>query len=530
MAYRGQTFTIPLGRAGLLTDDPQTEIPPNALIRAENIRFDKGLVEKDRGSKKWNQSALGSGIIGLKDFIPTIADQKFISVNRDGEVYSHPNINSNVEVTASGSAPSTLNISSGIQMVTGGKESATRDKKLFIFSGNSPVQVISGSEITRTDISSPPADWSMSAQPTFGIIYRDRLVAFGNSNDPHRIYFSGASDHEDFTSSPLQFPIFPGEGEGLISATVFKGRLFFFKRPQGVYYLDDPSPTTSTWGIKKLTDSFGIASPNSMVQVLNDLTLKNSTGSLTSMSAVQAFGDIESGDILRNLRVEEYVREVTDEAGNPDTYAIYYEAKKQVYMTYRSAGGIKNDRILTFDFSTQNPKMSLNTKDQPNVLALRQDKLGVLRPFYGADDGYIYEMDRPDREINGSGYSGLFQIPHMDFGIADRNLAEKMKLFDFLEVTFEETGNWNLSVDVFIDREFYETLSFPLTKGAHMDSSSFALDSDEVIGRRPQSFRIPLHGTGRRISFRCYNSGLRQNFRIQALTVYFRVAGETQTA
>lgn len=531
MGYKGQTFSVPLGVDGLSTDDNQARIPITNLIRAQNVTLDKGVIEKESGSRRWNVAALNSGIAGAFDWFPSTIAQRLIVVTRDGVVRRYSDAETVSTVTASGSAPATLAaINPQIVMVEGGSESAGRNKKLFIFTGSNPIQVISGDATTRSNIATPTADWAVAPNyPTFGILHRGRLCAFGNRNDPHRLYMSDPANHETFSGgSAVQFSVFPGEADGLISAVVFKGRLFLFKSPRGAYYLDDADPNPSNWAVRKLSDSFGVASAHSPLNVLNDLYVANYTGSITSLQAVQELGDVASGDILRLLRNEGFMRETTSQEGTMDRQAIYYENKKRAYFTYRSSGGIMNDRLLTFDFNAERPRVTWNDKDRPNCLFLRRDSLGIEKPFYGAEDGYIYEMDREDREVAGAAYEGEFQTPHMDFGGQDPGISERVKLFDFLELTFEETGAWNLSVDIYIDRVFTETLNFKLTKGSTLNN--LTLNHDTVVGRMPQSTRLPLHGAGRRISFRCYNSGLRQNFKISGMTVYFRMTGNAQKA
>lgn len=649
MAYQHQVAVIPLGIGGLHTDDQQSIVPPTDLIYTKNISIGYNQIEKDPGSEKFCSTALPDAVYGFLDFWPNVVTQRLLAVCADGKVYKFNDISGYSEVTPDSAAPATLLVDNQVTLVAGGAESQGRNRKCFIFTGNNPVQVISADGTTRSNISAGATDWSGFNQPKFGLIHRNRLVAFGNKNDPHRFYMSLASNHEDFTTTSLQFSVFPGEGERLISATVYKGRLFLFKYPNGLYYLDDASADTADWAIRKLSSSFGAASEHSIIQVLDDIIVGNAVGSITSLKAVQAFGDVQSADILANLRCEKYMRNTTSYAGTNERHAIYYESRKTAYFAYRGAGNTSNNRLLVMDFSTGQPRVTWTEKDQPNCLGLRKDILGVERPMYGAGDGYIYKMDMATRNVNGVGnvgrctpalaglgagnlsngtytykitakvsstestvgpasttitvsdnstngqvalssiwvdpngvatarniyrntiaaptvfklvgtindnttttytdnvadaslgatapttstittgaYTGSFQTPHMDFGYGSRAVAEANKIFQFLEFTFTPVGNWNMSVEVFIDEKYIETITFNMTDGAPLDE--FILDTDRLGGEAPRSIRKPLHGMGRRISLRASQDGVNQNFKALSFNIYYKIAGQAQKA
>jgi len=642
VAYTGQALSIACGLDGLKGDDNSQRLPPTALLLANNVILHNGITEKAPGARRWNKSQLaGGGVVALTDFWPDDITQRRIVVMTDGRVYKLSDPETAILI-ASG-----LTISDPPVFVAGGAESQGRDRKLFLFTGNNPVMVLSGDGTTMTAMSQPAADWTATTTyPVTGLIHRSRLAALGARGAPHVLYLSDPDDHEKFTGgNAFDFTVYPGESETLFSAYVYKGVLFVFKHPEGAYYLVDTDPDFVNWSIQRLTASFGAASSHAAIEVLNDMIVANSTGSLTSATATQELGGITSGDILRTIGCERFMRQNMSQDGRVDRHAIYYENKKVAMFTYRSSSAIENDRILMLDFNAQVARVTWLTFAQANCLTLVKDTQRVLRPYYGSNDGFIYEMDRNTREVtqveppglltativagselaNGTysfrvtfaeladttvgsepspavdvtivasgtfgrvqlslpvdpsgtatsrkiwmklplsdsydfldevadntttsytvlttpptfdpvptentfalAYTGEFKTPAMDFGFVDPGLSERRKLFDHLEVTFEETGNWNLSVDVFIDKIFVETIDFTLTKGEYLNN--FSLDNDQAVGRTPQSVMKPLHGTGRRISFRCYNSGLRQNFKLSTLTVYFRVAGNDQGA
>jgi hypothetical protein len=527
MGFEGQIATIQCGIGGLHTDDPHTIIPISNLVRANNVALRNGLIEKEPGSRRFNATAFGGGVYAAFDWWPDDVTQRLIAVTGAGRVYKMPDYLTQTEITAAGTAPSTLSPSTQTHIMSCGQESAGRAKKFMIFTGKNPVQVVSGDGSTRTDLASPTADWAGSHQPSFGFMHRGRVIAMGNANNPHGIYISDDDDHENFATGGAQYSVYPGEGERLFSGFVYKGRAFLLKYPRGVYFIDDTNPNVTQWYIQKVSSTFGAASAHPAIEVLNDLLCANITGSITSLNATQAFGDVESGDILSRMRCEDFMRKTTSPSGNLDRHALYYEDRKLGLFTYRSAGGMKNDRIMYVDFSMEgNPRVTWSTKDQANCLALMKDVYGVPRPIYGADDGYIYQMDQNDRDVGGSAYTAEFMTPDLDFGQSGPGLADQNKLYKFLELTFESCGRWNAYVEVFIDGKSVETIAFPMSHGPVL--GTFRVGKDRVGGRTLHACMKPLHGMGRRIAFRVYNGGYRENFKIASIRVYYRLSGQQQ--
>jgi len=543
MSYSGNISVIPMGMAGLNSDDPQTNLDNGALTKAVNVQLKDSFIEKAPGSKKWNLSSLGSGIVGLFEWEPSDGDKRLVAVTRDGVVHSFTDQNNVSVVAATGSSPTNLTITDTVKFVQAGNEAgivysggeadssySKNIRKLFIFTGNDPVQVISSATPNqRADIAKGASDWSGSDQPAGGFVYLNTLWAYGNKNFASTLYGSNPEDHEDFqTLAKIAInQVGPGEGKGINDAFVYKGRAFILKDP-GLYFIDDANdPTLST--SKKLISNFGAASKHSAVSVIDDMLIASSTGGITSAVAAESFGDIISADILTQLRVEDYMRNTTTRSANSKRSGIYYPDKKQVYFTYQSKEGKKNDRIQIFDVSDpRRPKVSWLEKDQPNILSLRTNELGVQVPVYGSDDGFIYDLDRVDREINGAGYEGRFETPHMDFGEGDIVKAELNKKYEFLEITYIPTGKWDLNVDVYIDSRFSETLKFDLS--GRKDVLDEIKTDEETFGRLdgvvPFPVRLPLHGLGKRIHFKCYNSGYLQNFKIVRMSVFFKFSGQ----
>lgn len=520
--YTGMEAKITLGQLGLLTDVPPSDVPPGALIKAKNISFETGLLSKARGSKRYNRNALPAPIVALIDWWPDTTSQRMIAACSNGSIYRDINdkeFSGNVAVATGLGA-----LSPKSTFTEGGQETAGRSRKLFFLSGVSQVQVLSGDGTTFAPISQPAADWTGVNFPNVGLIHQNRFWAFVGQ----MAYASDTGDHENFISNNLVSNIFPGEGGAITGAFVYKGRLFTFKDGGFVYYLDDADPDSTNWVWRKLSSNFGLSSPHGIIEAIDDMIAVNESGSPVSYAATQKLGEIESADILRMLQIEEYFRESTNLAGLQEMHALYYEAKKTAYFTWRTSHRSTNDMLLVLDFNRETPRPAFWTKDQVNCLALRRDIYKVDRPMYGSADGFVYLMDQEDRLTHDAAYSGEFKTGHMDFKWLDSKLGERNKLFDFLSVEFVPQGTWDLLVDVYIDGNFSETINYSMdVRDDGLDA--FTLDTDPLGREESQTIRKPLHGSGRRISFHARQAGANQNFQIASITVGFRTSAEQAT-
>lgn len=522
MAYGGVAVKIPLGSMGLFTDAAPGDIPPSALIRAENITLENGVIEKAKGGLRYNLSALPAGIVALADYWPDTLTQRTIAVCADGTAYRDIGdrlFSGNVAITSGLGA-----LTPNTQLIEAGAETSGSPKKLFLLTeGKNQLKVLSGDGTSFSDVSSPAVDWVTPNFPTVAIVHRNRLWVFME----HTAYGSDSGNHENFTTNALIQPIYVGEGGRIIGAYVFKGRMFVFKDGGLVYFLNDEDPDDANWYWLKLAGNFGLASPHAVFDALNDMIAVNTTGTATSYTAVQALGDVESADIFRNARMERYVHTNLNKGGLDTIHTLYYPEKKQAFMTYRQSAGANNNTMICIDLGQDAPKMTVNPKGTPNCLTLYKDTYGIQRPMYGDASGYVILMDREDRLEATAAFTSVFQTPALDFRNADGALANVEKHFDFLSVEFIPAGNWNLSCDYFIDGKFIETLSFPMyVDPDYMDE--FELDEDYLQAEYANSISRRLKGTGRNISFKFYHSGSNQSFQVTGITVGFRPGSDRQ--
>jgi hypothetical protein len=394
------------------------------------------------------------------------------------------------------------------------------------FTSTNGIQV--GSTITGTGIFTPSTVVSVT---TTTVTMSHNATASGTVSD---ITFTPAylgQDHENFVTPALNSGVasagsqnvFSGEGDGIIGAFVYKGVAMLFKRPFGVYLFNFNN--TLDYSLTKYSDAFGIASPHAACQVVDDLIAGNNAGSLTSLKATQAYGSFETGDVLNIARVRDYVRNNTDVSGLPFMHSCYYPEKEVAYFTTRqSAASSTQDRMIVVDVSRNNERISLETKDVASCLALRRDSNNVLRPMYGSSDGKVYLMDQTEHTVGGTPYIGEFQTPFIDFSYLDASMADKVKLFDFLTVSYIGVGAWSFYIDVYIDGIFVETIPYSMSSTAAL--GFFRLDTSRLASNLPQTLRKPMHCAGKSVSFRIYNGSASEYFKIDKIIVSFRVSAE----
>lgn len=566
MAYAGSQKVIKLGLYGLVSDLSQDNLPPNSLVRCENVQFMNGIVERADEITEWMYACpdfstpqfINEKPIAVKRYFPHPRIERQIVVTDKGRVYKYLTPFTRIEVTPTGVSPTILSIDSMPVIVTGGDESDGTSKKVFIFTGNSPIQVIEGDGTTRRNLTTPSPDWTTS-YPSFGLIFRNSLVAFGNRSAPHMQYFSSPDDQENFTPSDpgvLVQNIFPGENESLLSAFVFKGKLFSFKRPYGVYQLVDDDVDSTNWYYQRTSSTFGIASALSFFEATDDIYIFSNDGSLVSMTAAFRLGNVYNADLLSALKNSRTFSGIIRKQFLYNSFASYLPNKKiavVAFPSFKSKDGYC-DSAIYIDFNQDTPRVSWHRYNGYEITAA--DK---YKDAYG-DDRFLFTK----LNFNGSAYSNSVMAtyyPHYTastpFRIQTPNMTldtEANKLFDAFELMFESTSAYPLAVDVYIDNKFSNTFLIQPYYGAVLapnvfpDTNKFScfplkLNKNYLLGRGTRPKYNSLKGRGQGISF-VIRDGVTLNsdytaakedfngniypIKITGIRLYYRIAGQDQ--
>lgn len=392
-------------------------------------------------------------------------EQRLVSATDNGNIYIeiNANLDNSNPVTAL-----TKSLTPG-RFVQAGKEAAALPRKLFYFSGRDPVKVINGSTFAGATITNPPTDWTGANQPVNGGTHEARLLAWGNENDPHRVYISSPDDHENFLGAgAINFRVDSGVGHKVWCGTDFNGIFFFWKHPRGIFYLCDQSPVPTDWCIRPKSAAIGCApSPYAVLPLDDDVLFMAADGSFHLLSAVQELGGTRTSDLSYALGLSKWLRDNINITRLDLIQSTYYQHKKLALFAVPATGSLTNNLVLKFDFGgVQNGepvKFSYSRRDPASALAQRRDSGGTERPITG-EVQYVYLREQAARTKDGGGYVGTFQTPHLDVAHADSALRGKRKKFEELELVMEPVAAGTLTVQVYVDQALKNTLTFDATK------------------------------------------------------------------
>jgi hypothetical protein len=530
--FIGEVAPVPLGFLGLTGNKNMATVGAEQLIEARNISYFDGTISKEGGAERYNEVVLGGvnlPILGGWDWWPSDGVQRMVifhQVAAGTGAFLKDDGSAAFGDTLAGAL--TVNASTHIHFVEGGAISAAEDRKLFMYSGTNQMKVLAGDDPTAADVASPPADWA-SSFPITGDLHDNRHFAAGNLSDPHRVYYTPANDHENFSGT---LSVYPGEGERIVCVKSFrKGRLLVFKNPKGIYLVDTTDATPANWLISRLSKGVGMCGPGGLVDLDEDLLFMDPAGYIHLLSAVREYGDFgfRSFSEQNNANMDTFVRDNIRAGSLAKTQSVFYSAKREVHFTVGSKSTLLQDRRLVIDFNNlENPRFRFSDRDENRSIWLRRDDNLIPRPVWGTEESIVYLGDTENKSLRTGaihvGYLAQFATGQLDMSHHDPELAAMRKNFHFLELLCTPLGNWTVFCDIYVDAVLKKTISFNMgTSGATL--GSFLLDTDALAGDQAIRIKRRLSVSGNRIQLVFRNEGASEDFSIALALIHFTRAG-----
>jgi hypothetical protein len=489
MAFSGMVVEIPLAQSGVTGVENPTILLPSDVLEANYISLYGQVVRKEGGQSPYTPSPLGATVLNGADWFPTSAVQRQIVLLGNGSVRRDIGAGTFPDTLATG-----LAVSQPSQFVAAGAEATAKPRKLFLFTGGSPVQVLAGDGTTMAAIASPAADWTGANQPLCGAVHANRLWAAGNLSDPHRVYYSQVDNHEDFadTTNAGSLSVFSGEGDRITGLFSYRGVLIVGKAPRGIYVIDTTGVTVTTYKVDNLSHAVGLSTGNAMAQIDNDVILLDTAGNLQSLAAVQALGDLSTLTYGQEVDLANYLTEKVNAAQVQWARMAYYGLKRELHIAVPLTGQTTNTGRLVVDYNgPSRPRYRLSQPESCPALWLKH--LGVngpLRPVRGDTAGLVWDLDQATPSPAGvPGSQARVLTPALDFGHIDPGLAARVKQGFYLELVTALLGPWNLDIDVYWDGRRHQQLAFTMR-------NQHGLPEGQVV-----SLQQRLLGSGRRVQF-----------------------------
>lgn len=568
--YQGPIAAIRCGVGGLAANLNPSMISLKNVIVAEGCQFRQDHWRKESGTKLFGTNTVpvtdpdDALVVALNDWHPTEAVQRIVHLRGDGYLYFS---DANPGTTGDpGANPSTTNSGAGTRFgffVTGGNESSDPTKrKLFLFRSNKLPTVVLGDVTDDAVITGPASDWNDSHPPITGLINGPRLIAAGNTNNPHGLYFSAADDQQNFDTSigtvndPQTLSMFPGVGERIMALRNYQGFVVVFKYPRGIFLQDARDSDPTNWGQQQVTDTIGIApSPYAALQLENDVLFIGNDGQFYLLSAVIAAAaggqNMQIANLGMDLEIYQFLLEAYSRGQLGNIQSVYQPFWQTATFAVAGLGAEQNNTRLLFDFTAVGrkggePRFSYSYRDKCSALALWRDPEDFIeKPIFGDYNSNIIELEQEDRIAwDGAAYPWRVQTPFSNLGEFEDLMTDKFVAFanhnkelDNLEIEYLPFTPATVTVTFFVDGQkrgpsidvFLDGGGLPLGF-SDTDAAAFVIGDSLLAGGVVRSVVRQLKiGTGRRISILFENQNAGEDVALTHLYWGFRIGDTTQS-
>jgi len=318
----------------------------------------------------------------------------------------------------------------------------------------------------------------------------------------------------------------------------------------------DTDPTN--WLAQQVTNQVGVApTPYAALQLENDVLFFGSDAQFYLLSEVIREAAGQNTLALANLGMDLEIYQFLLDAFNRDLLlniqSVYQPFWQTAQFTVTGPGSTQNNTRLVFDFNKTGrregePRFSYSYRDKAAAIALWRDPADQIdKPLYGDYASHIILMEQEVRTAwDGTPYPFFVQTPHTNLGEFENltadvlgkfvQFANRNKIYDNLEIEYLPFTDATLTVKIFVDGQFRQTITDHLTSGgdplgfSDTDFSAFVIGESLLAGGLVRSIVNRLNaGTGRRISFLFENAISGEDVAITHFYLGFRPGDTTQT-
>ncbi len=431
-------------RGGLNTDAAPDHVADNELVIAENVDLlERGGIKKRNGTVKLNQEPYGAPVEQLIEWPRDNGEEWLLAVI--GNQLCRIREDQGYEAQQ-------------LATVAAQKVGHFFLQDRFYFVDGESYRVYDGETVEDVQpVEEQDNDLSPIRRCRFLVRHSNsyRIFAAGDPQNASAIYYSEPNEPGHFKSYSV---LHPTTGDGPVTALFVFGDalLVFYEHSVWVWRGIDPEQD-AVW--YKIPTGVGTVAPDSIALTPNSLTFLGRSGIYAMSPAALGFDvTIQPGEgVITNLarnKVEQLVRSMAD----PSKASAIFDAQNQRYMlAYTSDVGVRNNRILVFDWSVGG--FTEYTGLSCNDLLCRLDGR-VL----GAINQYIIQFGVGYREHTGEPINMVARTKqfNLDYPFHKKNLLRLFCSFKQPGIGLETTEiTLRLFVDDILRAEILESALYP---------------------------------------------------------------------
>ena len=535
MPLTTKLFSVLPWRGGLNLTQNRAMIQPNQLQVADNVIMGPDFSKKRRKGINfdWDDAASSTdSIIGLHDFWfgASGRSQVLVAVDSAKNFYTYDGGVRTSRTTASAwssdiSRVSMLTFNNRCLIAVDGAGNVI--KELDARSG------IPAEPNSITDLPGTPPQASILAEHLGRVFANDKT-------DVDRLHFSETSDPEIWNGvgDSGAIDIRPGDGDpvGITAIVPFKGDLIVFKSTK-IYRIIGTDP--ETFVIRKISDSIGCISPNSLADIDgNDIIFVSRRG-IHSLEATDTFGDLAQAYLSRDI--QKYINDRWPASRRQFIQARYLPNENSVAFTVtdKDFGVEENNAIWWYNVADQSwfrwprikcASIAIVTDSDRQRLYIGTSTTRVAQAF----TENLSDTSEAGQEV-GIEYELLTGL--MDLGTGPYiNKAIKT-----VGVVFEAEGTYTLKIGVTVDNQPEICFNLSDDKPGDLLGVDFVLGSSllgvsnvmaahsregGVLATDPAGTSERGFGIGKYVKLRLLMAGASETIDIQGFLIEYEEAGE----
>lgn len=426
------------------------------LTKAENVIYEDQLIRTIDGVGKYDEGQVSGAPTGYGAMDWIISDrQRIVSAWSNGKVYLEKSKNIDAVELYDWDRP----LLGPVDIIKGGEEGVSGEKKLFFFSEEQEPFYIQG-DSTESLSMTPALDWSGVFWPNGATMHDSSLTAWGNRNFPHTVYMSKITEHHVFDGAgTYALDVAPGVGDEIRACVSFvRGQLYVFK-DSGIFHVDTSARFTATYlPVTTYSRTIGIAGPKAWEIVGGDLFFIDQNGMLRSLQAVDASNDLRSSNLYLANNMQGWVKTNIDRRNLKFTEMHYDEERGLLFISYNGKTSDQGTfRVVINLQDPGNPKVSFD-KGRGDFFRAGfkyEESDGTKQLYYLGGNGYVYKTGLADRLADGQSYTATIRTSQEDFRfmepILQQPMADSFKRFDSLMLSMIGTRDATVHVQPYID-------------------------------------------------------------------------------